>query len=315
MNTTLGHTNLRRQSSKSTINRIKRYKYMYMFLIPAAAFYLTFSYIPMAGITLAFKEFQFNKSWFEMPWVGLRYFNQLFSNVEFWRAFKNTLIISFGRLALEFPIPIILALLLNEVRGNKTKRFFQTVYTFPHFLSWILVIGILNGIFSNDGLINQALIVSHHETIQFLTSPKPFLAIIFGSSIWKGAGWGSIIYLAALAGIDPELYAAAAVDGANRWHCLKHITWPGLKSTVVILLILQCGGILNGGFDQILNMYNPAVYQVADIIDTYIYRQAFTVGMNFSYNTAVGLFKSVIGFGLVLTVNKLAERLGEEGLF
>lgn len=316
MDTATNSPGLSRPASGSTLVRnIKRYKYFYVLVTPAIIFYLIFSYLPMAGVTLAFKEFQFNKTWFQMPWVGLKYFNMIFSNTGFLTAFRNTILISFGRLIIEFPMPIILALLLNEVRKSSLKRFFQTVYTFPHFLSWILVVGILNGLLLNDGIINQILAAGGHDKISFFTEPRYFLPLIFGSSIWKEIGWGSIIYLATLAGIDPELYYAAAVDGANRWHCRRYITWPGIKSTVVIMLILACGGILNAGFDQILNMYNPAVYDVADIIDTYIYRQAFAMGTNFSYNTAVGLFKSVICFALILTVNKAAKRLGEEGIF
>jgi len=228
---------------------------------------------------------------------------------------RNTLGISFGRLLIEFPAPIILALLLNEVRRNTTKRFFQTVYTFPYFISWIVVIGLMHGLFLTDGVVNQLLSQLGKSKIQFFTDPLYFLGLLFSSSIWKGIGWGAIIYLAALAGIDPELYAAAAVDGANRWHRLRFITWPGIRGTAVVLLILSVGGILNAGFDQILNMYNPTVYSVADIIDTYIYRLSFHRGVNYAFTTAVGLFKSVVGFALVLTVNKAAKMLGEEGIF
>ena len=308
-------THLVKPRKSTLISNLRRYKYFYILMIPALTLYLIFNYAPMAGISLAFFDYQFNKKIWEMPFVGFKHFDNLFGNPEFWKVLKNTLVISFGRLIIEFPMPIVVAVLLNEIRKSSLKRFFQTVYTFPHFLSWVLVVGILNGMLLNDGVINQALATMGQEKISFFTESNYFLGMIFFTNIWKEVGWGAIIYLATLAGIDPELYSAAAVDGANRWHRLRYITWPGIKSTAVIMLILNCGGILNAGFDQILNMYNPAVYNVADIIDTYIYRQAFHQGVNFSYNTAVGLFKSVISFTLVLSVNKIAKLLGEEGLF
>ncbi|TVQ21259.1 MAG: sugar ABC transporter permease, partial [Spirochaetaceae bacterium] len=270
-------------------------------------------------ISLAFFEYQFNRALWDMPFVGLGHFDILFTNPEFWRALRNTIFISVGRLIIEFPAPVIIALLLNEVRHSGLKRIYQTVYTFPHFLSWIVVVGIMNGMFLSDGVVNQFLAAVGASRIPFFTNDNWFLALIFGSSLWKSVGWGAIIYLAAIAGINPELYDSAAVDGANRWQSIWNVTWPGMRSTVVVLLILTVGQLLNAGggaaFDQIFNMYNPAVYSVADIIDTYIYRQSFQRGVNFGYSTAVGLFKALVAFFLVLVVNRAAKMVGEEGLF
>ena len=297
---------------------LPKYRSMYLMLLPGFAFLVVFSYVPMAGISLAFFDYQFNRAIWEMPFVGFKHFDILFTNPEFWQVLRNTIMISFGRLIIEFPMPVILALLLNEVRHSGVKRTYQTIYTFPHFLSWVIVVGIMNGMFLNDGVINQLLSSIGRPRIPFFVDTNWFLALIFGSSLWKSVGWGAIIYLAAIAGINPELYDSAAVDGANRWQSVWHVTWPGMRGTVVVLAILSIGQLLNAGggaFDQIFNMYNPAVYRVADIIDTYIYRQSFQRGVNFGYSTAVGLFKAVVAFFLVLAVNRAAKAVGEEGLF
>jgi putative aldouronate transport system permease protein len=272
----------------------------------------------MLGISIAFVDFQFNRPIWEMPFVGLKHFRLLLGSPQFWQVFRNTILISLGRLVIEFPVPIILALLLNEVRRSKVRRAFQTVFTFPHFLSWVIVAGIVNGMLLSDGVVNQLIAVLGGQPIPFFLEDRWFLALIFGSNIWKEAGWSAIIYLAAIAGINPELYASAAVDGANRWQSMWAITWPAMRGTVVVLFILSIGQVLNAGggaFDQIFNLYNPAVYDVADIIDTYIYRVSFQQGANFGYTTAVGLFKSVIAFVLVVIVNRTARLIGEEGLF
>ena len=304
------------------IGKIIAHKYFYLMLLPAIMFYALFSYLPMTGIALAFKEFQFGgfrKVWdifaiWSFPNVGFENFRLVFTNNRFLEVIRNTLFISFGRLLFEFPAPIILALILNEVRRSGLQRVFQTIFTFPHFLSWVIVVSVLNGIFRGDGVINKLVISFGGTAHNYLTDRNIFRPLLFITSIWKEAGWGTIIYMATIAGIDTELYAAAVVDGANRWHQMRYITWPGIKTTVVLMLILACGGILNAGFDQIINMYNTMVMPVADIIDTYIYRTTFTQGTNYSLSTAIGLFKSVIGFALLLTVNKIAKLFGEEGL-
>ena len=309
--------------------RMYQFRYFYIMLLPMVLFYLIFSYAPIFGIVLSFKHYRFNTpsaignvpifsyvgQILNMKWVGLKWFKILWSKPDFWRAFTNTILISFYRLLVGFPAPVILALLMNEVRKSGVKRIFQTVYTFPHFLSWVLVVGVLNGIFKSYGVINQVITAIGGERISFLSEPSFFRPLVVLTAVWKDIGWGSIIYLAAMAGIDPQLYEAATIDGAGRWRCLAHITWPGIKSTAVILLILQCGQILNAGFNQIFNMYNPAVYSVGDIIDTYIYRMTFQNPQNFGFMTAVGVFKSVVNFCLLMAANWGARMLGQQGLF
>jgi len=221
------------------------------------------------------------------------------------------------KLLIGFPAPIILAIILNEFSRNTAKRFFQTVLTFPHFISWVVLAGILTTIFSRDGVVNQSFLALGWETISPLTDADSFRPMLYMTHIWREIGWDSIIYLAALAGINPELYEAAEVDGANRFQRLVNIAWPGIKSTVAILLILNVGQLLTNGasFDQIFNLYSSPVYEVADVIDTYVYRTSFTVGADFGYTTAVGLVKSVISLVLLVAANTIVKRMGEEGLY
>lgn len=308
--------------------RVRNHAMFYVLLLPAFLVVLLFMYAPMGGLVLAFKQFKFNtQSAFgefpvirfygqiaNMDWVGLKWFNNLFSKPDFWQAFRNTLVISFGRLLLEFPAPIILALLMNEMRHPRLKRVYQTLYTFPHFLSWVLVASLINMLFTSTGTINQIVAALGGNPVKFLTDTKTILPMIFTTSIWKGMGWGSIIYLATISSIDPTLYEAAKIDGANRWQSCWHITWPSIRTTVVIMLIMQCGQILNAGFDQVFNLYNDITLPVADIFDTFIYRYAFQKGQNFSLTVAAGLFKSVCNFALLLAANGIAKLCGEEGL-
>ena len=270
----------------------------------------------MGGITLAFRSYRYDVGMWGSPWVGLEHFQTMFRDAEFWRAFKNTLIFSFGKLLFHFPVPIIVAILLNEIRHPRAKKFFQTVFTFPHFISWVVLSGILINMFASNGIINQVLGGLGMEEVAPLMSLTSFRPFIWISNIWKEFGWDSIIYMAALTSIDQQLYEAAGIDGANRFQKMLHITWPGIRSTVCIMLILQVGGIMSGAsFDQIFNLYSSPVYPVADIIDTYVYRQSFMVGTNFGYTTAIGLLKSVIGVIMIYGANKITTKLGEDGLF
>lgn len=303
---------------KSLLKRMIEYKYFYILVAPLLAYYIVFEYVPLYGLMLAFKEFNFSKGIWGSEWVGLANFREIFYLNDFWIAFRNTVIIAFGRLLFEFPVPIIVAILLNEVRTARLKKFYQVVYTFPHFLSWVIISGILINFLGAFGVLNQLLDIFGFQKVNLLVDPSSFRALIFSSSLWRDMGWGTIIYLAAIAGINPSLYEAASIDGANRLQRMWHITWPGLKSTVAILFILNVGAMMSsggGGFDQIFNLYNPAVYEKADILDTYIYRRTFSVGESFGTSTAVGLFKSIINFVLLYTANKAAKRLGQEGLF
>jgi len=270
------------------------------------------------GILMAFTRYRLHTSFLELEWVGLHWFRVLLGRPDFWEAFRNTLIISFGRLLIEFPVPIILAMLMNEITRSAPKRIFQTIFTFPHFLSWILVYSVLQDLFQFTGLANAILAHFGRDPIMFLaTNDRTInLALIFGSSIWRSAGWSAIIYMASISGIDPALYEAAKVDGANRWHSMRHVTWPGIKPTVIVLLILACGSIMNGGFDQIFQFRNGINRPVIEIFDTYIFAFGFGQGgMNQSFAAAAGLFRAVINFALLLTANKIARLLGSDGLF
>jgi putative aldouronate transport system permease protein len=295
--------------------RILKYKYLYILLFPAVIHYIIFAYLPIYGITLAFQDFSYRRGILGSPWVGLRHFETLFAFRGFWQVFNNTVVISVVKLITAFPVPIIIAVMLNEVRGSLSRRFYQTVYTFPHFLSWVIVSGIIFNFLSTDGVLNQTLVALGGDRVNLLTRVSAFRPMLYVTNIWKSAGWGSIIYLAAIAGINPELYEAASIDGANRYRKMLHITWPGIRSTAGILFILSVANIMNAGFDQIFNLYNPVVYDVADILDTYIYRRALMMGMDFSSATAIGLFKSVINFILLIGANLFIRVLGEEGVF
>jgi putative aldouronate transport system permease protein len=304
-----------RPSINQLWKEIVKHKYLYVLVAPIVIFYIIFSYIPMYGIVLAFKEFDYSKGILGSPWNHFHNFSEVFGNPDFWAAFRNTILISLGRLIIEFPIPIVLALLLNEISKGRMTRIYQTVFTFPHFISWVVLSGIIVGIFSDQGLYNQILTVVGLEKKSVLTDGPSFTAVLFLSNIWKEAGWSCILYLAAIAGINPELYEAAAVDGANRFQQMRAITWPVVRSAAAILLILAVGQTMNGGFDQIFNMYNPAVYKYADILDTYVYRSAFTDSTGFGFATTVGLLKSVINFALLFGANYLVKTIGkEEGL-
>ncbi|QGQ98204.1 sugar ABC transporter permease [Paenibacillus psychroresistens] len=293
---------------------IFKHRYLYILLLPTVLYYLFFQYLPMYGVVLAFKEFHIKKGILRSPWIGFDNFKELLHQVDFWQAFNNTIIISLGRIIIEFPVAIILALLINEVTKTKFKRFYQTVYTFPHFISWVIISGIMFNFLGESGVLNQIISSFGFDKYQFLTDPGLFRPIIFLSNMWKEVGWSAIIYLAAIAGINPELYEAAHVDGANRFQQLKAITWPSIRGTAAILLILAVGKAMDGGFEQIFNLYNPGVYKTGDIIDTYVYRSAFRDGLSFGVTTAVGLFKAVINFTLLYSANYMVKKMGEEGL-
>lgn len=301
---------------KSTLwQRLKRYKLMYGMLLPAMVFYAIFCYYPMYGVTLAFKQYMFNMGIFGSPWTGWTNFQQLFQDPSFWSAFVNTIAISLGRLVFEFPVAIILALLLNELGRSKMKRLYQTVLTFPHFLSWVVFSGILIEILGDTGIVGA--IMSHFGVKGFdpLVTSAMFRPLLFITNNLKEAGWGTIIYLAAIAGVNPELYEAAYVDGAGRWRQMWHVTLPGIRATISILLIFAVGGLMNAGFDQIFNLYSGPVQPVSDILGTYVYRLAFVSGDGFGVPTAAGLFSSVIGGCLLVVANFAIKRMGQEGLF
>lgn len=295
--------------------RYKKAKYLFFLLVPVLAWYGVFHYGPIYGVQLAFKDFKVFNGIMGSPWVGWKHFSVIFSSTsDFGRVFRNTIIISFYNILFGFPAPIVLALLFNEIHSSVFKRISQTISYLPHFISWVVLGGLLVFILSpSAGIVNQVIQLFGIDPIYFLGDKQYFRFTLVVSSIWKEVGWGTIIYLAALTGINPSLYEAAVMDGANRWNQTIHITIPSILSVIAIMFILRIGNILDAGFDQILNMYNPAVFEVADIIDTYVYRVGLTQ-MQFSMTTAVNLFKNVIAFILVLLTNYFVKRTGEEGL-
>jgi len=286
-------------------------------LFPVVVYFIIFKYVPMAGLTMAFKDFQIAKGIWASPWVGFKYFEKAFNSRTFMRAFGNTLSISFLKILIGFPMPIILALMLNEVRSQRYKKIIQTVSYLPHFLSWVVVAGFLTQLLSpNNGAINYALtnFFGLEKPIFFLGDNAYFRGTLIVSDIWKDVGWGSVLYIATIAGISPELYEAAVVDGANRWQRLWNITIPSLMPTITIMLILRVGSVLDAGFDQVFNLYNSAVYKTGDIIDTFVYRYGLG-DMQYSFSTAVGLFKNVIGFVLVVTTNTITNKINGSGIW
>ncbi|MFD0961054.1 ABC transporter permease [Paenibacillus chungangensis] len=288
---------------------------LYLLLVPGALYFILFKYLPMWGVVISFQDFNpFGGIW-GSEWVGLQHFETLLQYDGFWRIFRNSIILSMLNLVFFFPIPIILALMLNEVRKRVFKNFIQSVVYMPHFISWVVVAGITYLMLgTQDGVVNEYIVRFGGDQINFLTSSEWFRPLIVLQSIWKEAGWGTIIFLAALSGVDPQLYEAAVVDGANRWRQLWHITLPAIRSTILILLILRLGHVLDNGFEQIFLMLSATTYNVGDVFETYVYREGL-VGGKFSYTTAVGLFKSVIGLIMVVLANRLAKRFGEEGVY
>lgn len=288
---------------------------LYLMLIPGIIFFLLFRYLPMWGIVISFQDYNpFGGIW-KSEWVGLQHFRDLLNYDGFWDIFRNSLVISLMNLFFYFPIPIILALMLNEVRKRMFKNTIQSIIYMPHFISWVVVAGITYLLLSTqDGIMNGFITGVGGQPQNFLTSTEWFRPLIVLQAIWKEAGWGTIIFLAALSSVDPQQYEAAVVDGASRWRQLWHVTLPAIRSTILILLILRLGNILDNGFEQIFLMLSATTYEVGDVFETYVYREGL-VGGKFSYTTAIGLFKSVIGLILVMLANKIAKMFGEEGVY
>lgn len=298
----------------SKLQLIRKDIWLYILLIPGLLHFLVFKYLPMWGILIAFQDFNAYLGFFKSPWVGFKNFTDFFTNPDFAQLLINTLIISFYNILFTFPAPIILALLLNEVRKRWFQRTVQTFVYIPHFISWVIIASLTYSLFNSDGAVNKLIAASGGQTIPFLTSTETFRGMIIGQTIWKETGFGTIIYLAALAGVDVQLYEAAIMDGANRLKQVWHITLPALKSTVVILLILRLGHVMDNGFDQLFLMSNSLNRSVSNVFDVFVYIMGITKGA-FSYSTAVGLFKSVIGIILIFSANKLAKKVGESGIF
>jgi len=299
-------------TGKSVSKKMWRYRALYFMLLPGVLYYLIFQYGPMYGIVIAFKDYSFLDGIMASPWASpwYKHFQSFYESPYFMQILSNTFLISIYKLMWGMPPGIILAILLNEIKWDAFKRFVQTVSYLPHFLSTVIVYGLVVAFLSQtDGLVNQWIKSMGGGTIPFLSSTDWFRSILVSSQVWQHTGWSAIIYLAAIAGIDPSLYEAARCDGASRLRMIWHITLPGIRSVILLLLVLRLGSILDAGFEQVYVFYNVHVYPVADVIDTWVFRVGLEQ-MNFSLATAVGLFKSLIGIVLIVGANRLAKRWG-----
>jgi len=298
--------------------RLRRYRLLYLMMVPAVVYLFVFKYMPIFGLMTAFRDYHPTmglRGFFTAPWIGFKNFRVFFGSIYAGQILANTVIISGLKIAFIFPAPIVLALMINEMQNTVFQRSIQTVTYLPHFISWVVIGGILFDMLSiSSGSLNILLerLIGHR--VDFLGNPGAFRWILVVSEMWKEVGWGSIVYLAAIAGIDTELYEAASIDGAGHFRQVWHVTLPGLLPTVTVLFLLRIAAILDAGFEQILVLYSPPVYGVADILDTYVYRVGMTQG-RYGVATAAGLFKSVIGFAMVVGANKLVRLTGQKGLY
>ncbi|MFV0364137.1 MAG: ABC transporter permease [Suipraeoptans sp.] len=300
------------KSKTSLLSNIKKYWPFYVMVLPGVIFFIAFRYIPMLGSVIAFQDYSVFKGIMGSDWVGLKHFKALFTYPDFKRIFTNTLILGLLKTVLIFPIPIILSLMLNEVKNVRLKKVIQTSVYIPYFLSWVIVGGLIFDMFGIGGLFNNIRNFFGLDTILVMQKESWFRPIYVISSIWKDAGWGTVVYLAAISGIDPSLYESAAMDGASRFHRIRYVTFPLLVPTVLTLFLLSIGSFLELGFDQVFNLMTPMTYNVGDIFDTYVYRVGIQKAQ-YSFTTAVGLFQSVIGLLLVVTFNKLANKFSDNG--
>lgn len=306
----------RRQRFIKLLRRLAAQRYLQIMALAGAAWMFIFNYIPMYGIIIAFKEYDIIRTIAESPWVGLKQFREVLEDDELPRILRNTLGISLIRLAVGFPLPILFALMLNELRSLRFKKAVQTISYLPHFLSWVILGGILATWLADVGLINKLLLALGilDEPIYFLAEPSWFWTIVITSDIWKELGWSAIIYLAAIAGVSPELYEAATIDGANRFQKMRYVTLPGISGTIAILFILAVSGVLNSNFDQILVLRNSLNESASNVIDIYVYHVGLLSG-RYSYATAFGLLKSIVALILLLIANGVTKRINGTGLF
>ncbi|MCG8452001.1 MAG: ABC transporter permease subunit [Spirochaetales bacterium] len=296
------------------IRDVRRNRVWYAFVFPVVAFFLIFKYVPFYFVTIAFRDYRITRSIGDAPFAGLKYFIQLFETPGFRQAFVNTLLISFYKLIWGFPAPIILAVLLNELRSQRFKKWTQTLIYLPHFISWAVIGGILQNLLSlNDGSVNKIIEIMGFDPIFWLGDKSIFRGLLVTTDIWKSAGWGTIIYLASITRINPELYEAARIDGARRWQEIMYITLPSIRDVIIVLLILRLGNLLNVGFEQILILKNDLVQDVGDVLDTFVYRTGL-IERRYSYATAAGLFKSLLATFFLVTSDWLSKKFSGEGL-
>ncbi|MDQ0877337.1 putative aldouronate transport system permease protein [Paenibacillus sp. V4I3] len=305
----------RRTLGQSIWNPIRRDLFLYLLILPGVLYFLIFKYVPMWGILISFQNYSPFTGLLHSEWVGFEHFRRFFSNNDFSILFRNTMAINLLNLIFFFPLPILVSLLLNELKAGWFKKTLQSIIYLPHFLSWVIIVGLSFLMLSKDqGILNQLLVSMGYDRVDFLTEPTYFWGLLTLQSIWKELGWGTVIFLAAMSGVDPQLYEAARMDGAGRFRMMWNVTLPGIRNVIIILLILRVGHIMDVGFEQVYLMMNGAVSSVADVFDTYVYRVGIQQG-DFSYSTAVGVFKSVVGLLLVIGANRLAKRFGEEGVY
>ncbi|CAM4206660.1 ABC transporter permease subunit [Paenibacillus xylanexedens] len=315
MSTVKGKQTSTKKKGLNLLSALRRDRSLYVLALPGILFFLVFKYIPMWGIIIAFQDYSPFRGIQGSEWVGLQHFTALFDNPDFALLFRNTLAISLLNLILFFPFPILISLGLNELRSVAYKRLIQTIIYMPHFLSWVIIAGLTLLLFAKGtGLINELFALWGWPRVDILTNPDSFWIMVTLQAMWKEAGWGTIVFLAAMASVDTQLYEAARMDGAGRLRQIWHITLPAIRSVIIVLLILRLGDIMEVGFEQIFLMYNGAVSEVAEVFDTYVYRTGIEQG-DFSYSTAVGLFKSVIGLVLVVVANRVVKRMGQEGVY
>ncbi|SYX85454.1 ABC transporter permease [Paenibacillus alvei] len=296
-------------------SEIWKHRMVYTLLLPGLIWLLLFAYLPMGGLSLAFKDYKANLGIWGSPWIGFENFKYVFRDPAFLDALWRTLYINIIKLVIQFPFPILLALMLNELRMKRGKKVFQTVLTFPHFLSWIIVSGVVINVLAYDGLVNSTLTLLGLPTINFLGSESTFVPMLLLTDIWKSTGWGAIIYLAAISGIDQDQFESAQIDGASRMQQVFRITLPNIMPTVTVMFILSVGGLMSSGFDQIFNLANAATKNVSEVLDVYIYRITFQSSTDFSFSTAVSLFRSLVNMILLLAADRVAKMLGGDGLF
>lgn len=311
--------NVNRRRGMSMQSRLKRAwrrsRYLWLLFLPCLLYYAVFKYAPMFGLVITFKNYNVFKGIWASDWVGFKYYRMFFENPDFWVLMKNTVLLGVYKLVFGFPAPIILALLLNEVRNAVLKKWVQTVSYLPHFISNVIVASMVIMFLSpNGGIVNELITSLGFKPVNFMMEPGWFRPVYVLSEIWQHIGWETIIFLAALTAVDPQLYEAASIDGANRWRKLWHVTLPGIAPTIMIILILDIGKVLEIGFEKVFLMYNPAIYDTADIISTYVYRVGMEQG-NFSYASSIDLFMGVISFIFIFTANFISRRLGGTSLW
>ncbi len=298
-----------------TLKSMLKNKYMYLLMLPGMLYYIVFRYTPMWGVIISFQDYQPFLGIGGSPWVGFKHFERLFTEPTFFMLFRNTIVLFLLNILIYFPVPILLALMLNEVRVQWFKRSVQTIIYIPFFMSWVIIVSLSYVLFTTErGIVNELLVMLGLEKISFLTRPEWFRPLYIMQVIWREAGWGTIIYLAAIAMVDPQLYEAGRMDGASRWRQIWHITLPSIRTVIVILLLLRLGDVLELGFDHVFLMANGLNREVAEIFDTYVYDAGIRQGQ-FSYSAAIGFFRSAVGLLLVVLTNWFVRRLGEEGLF